>query len=357
MTSVSTSLVLVSQIVLSLMLSWVAVAVVRKLASRLGMIDIPNERSSHHKPTPRGGGLGFGIIFLLMTTLAWWQEPAMLPPGTPAMLVGAVIVGTTGLADDRWNLPAPLRFSAYLVAAVVLGFGGGYLHELQWPDGPGIVLGQFGVPLTVLWVVALTNIYNFMDGIDGIAATQALVASATVGLLAVLQGDLGMATLGLVLASSVFGFLLHNWPPARIFMGDVGSALLGYTIASFAVLSESTSSTSFTIWLILLAPFLFDASLTLGIRITRGERWYEPHRQHLYQRLVQHGWSHLRVTLLYLSADLFLAAVAAASVLTGQGGAVLALAIFLPLAGILVMVKRSETGGSTVSQCNTSVRS
>ena len=134
-------------------------------------------------------------------------------------------------------------------------------------------LGWLGLPVTLLWIVGLTNAYNFMDGIDGIAGVQGVVAAGTGVLLAVWQGNTGLAIYLAALAGGVLGFLLHNWPPARIFMGDVGSAFLGYSFAGVAVLSDIGGSVPFIAWLILLAPFIFDTSLTLALRIARG-RWY-----------------------------------------------------------------------------------
>ena len=137
---------------------------------------------------------------------------------------------------------------------------------------------------------------------------------------------------------------MHNWPPARIFMGDVGSAFLGYSFAGLAVLSGGRADgvIPFVVWLVLLGPFLFDSSLTLALRIARGERWYEPHRQHLYQRLIRGGWSHFGVTSVYLGADLFLAGLVVAYFTLGLGSVVVAVLTAVPLLSILGLVKRVE---------------
>ncbi len=325
-------------------LSWLAVWPLRTMGPHWGFVDMPNQRSSHKKPTPRAGGLAFVIVSPAAALLAsdWIGVP--LPAGTAALLVGGLLVAAVGLADDRWGLSVPLRFGAYLVAASLLVTGGGFIHELQWPGGPALQLGWIGIPVTLLWIVGLTNAYNFMDGIDGIAGTQAVVAASAAALVAVWRGELGLALFAAVLAGGVAGFLLHNWPPARIFMGDVGSAFLGYSFAGLAVLSGGNSGgvIPFVVWLILLGPFLFDSSLTLALRIARGERWYEPHRQHLYQRLIRRGWSHFAVTSVYLGADLFLAVIVAAYFAVGLGFAAVAVSTAVPLLGILGLVKRAE---------------
>lgn len=328
----------------ALALTWVAVSRLRAAAPRWGFIDVPNQRSSHHAPTPRGGGLAFAIAAPLVTITASLVGGIPLIQGWNSLVAGGAIVAAVGLADDRWGLPVRVRFGGYLGAAALLAFGGDQLHELQWQGGPSVSLGWLALPVTLLWVVGLTNAYNFMDGIDGIAAAQGVVATGTAALIALLQQDLGLALVAAVLAGGIFGFLLHNWPPAKIFMGDVGSAFLGYTLSGLAVLTgaETGSSVPFALWLILLAPFLFDTSLTLAVRVARGERWYEAHRQHLYQRLVRCGWPHLAVTRVYLSADLFLACMALGSSMLGLGGVALALAAALPLASIFGLVRSVE---------------
>lgn len=325
-------------------LSWTGVWLFRQHAERLGFIDVPNERSSHRMPTPRAGGLAFvAVAPLVVMATSRWMGVGFLP-GEGALLFGSVVVAAVGLADDRWGLPVRLRFAVYLLAAAVLVVGGGYLHELQWPGGPSIYLGWLGMPVTLFWVVGLTNAYNFMDGIDGIAAAQAVVAGTAAGLLALWNGSTAVGLYALMLAAGVLGFIPHNWPPARIFMGDVGSAFLGYTFAGLAVLSsgEPSNSIPFGLWVVLLAPFLFDTMLTLARRVARGEKWFEAHRQHLYQRLVRAGWSHLSVTSLYLCADLLLAVVVVANSAVKLDGAGFALVASLPLLAIFGLVKWVE---------------
>jgi len=324
--------------------TWLGVWAVRAIAPRLGLMDVPNSRSSHSRPTPRAGGVAFAVtVPLLVLAASAWMGPPLLP-GEAALLVASLVVAAVGLADDRWHLPVGVRFAAYLLAAGGLLLGVGELHELQWPGATAVALGWAGVPFTLLWVVGLTNGYNFMDGIDGIAATQAVVAGAAAALLAAGRGDAALAIYCGVVVGGALGFLLHNLPPAGIFMGDVGSAFLGFTFAGLAVLSNEAPGRPipWSVWAILLAPFLFDTSLTLAVRVARGERWYEAHRKHLYQRLVRAGWSHGRVTLLYGVADLYLAGLALAWGWWGLGGAWLAMGVALPLVAILSVVVAME---------------
>jgi Fuc2NAc and GlcNAc transferase len=148
--------------------------------------------------------------------------------------------------------------------------------------------------LTIVW---LTNLYNFMDGIDGIAATQAMFVAATAALLLGLHGDGGSALLCLLIAMACSGFLYWNWPPARLFMGDVGSGFLGYCFAVLAIASENSGQLPLTVWLVLLSLFIGDASYTLLSRLLRGKRVYEAHREHAYQYLVRRSGSHRKVTI------------------------------------------------------------
>jgi len=347
--SVSAALPVGLSALTAFLLTWTGVSLLRALAPRWGFIDIPNERSSHQRPTPRAGGLAFVVAVPVVAVAASSCSGIPTFPGEAALLLGGTLVAAVGLVDDRRGLPVRVRLVAYLAAAAILTLGAGWLDELQWPGGPGLVLGWLGLPLTILWIAGLTNIYNFMDGIDGIAAAQAVVAAGAAASLALWVSDGGLALFAAVLSGAAAGFLLHNRPPARIFMGDVGSAFLGYTFAGLAVLSgrAAAAPVPFALWLVLLAPFLFDASLTLAVRVARGERWYEAHRQHLYQRLVRLGWSHLAVTTVYLCADLVLAGIALAYRAIGLDGGSLALATSLPLVGILGLVRWAEGGGAT----------
>jgi UDP-N-acetylmuramyl pentapeptide phosphotransferase/UDP-N-acetylglucosamine-1-phosphate transferase len=206
-------------------------------------------------------------------------------------------------------------------------------------------LGWLSLPCTLLWAVGLTNAYNFMDGIDGLAAGQAVIAATTLAWLAQVHGVSSTALAMAILAGSVGGFWLHNLPPARLFMGDVGSAFLGFTFAAWAVLSGGTQAGAlpFVAWVVVLAPFLFDTSVTLISRIIRGQRWYEAHREHFYQRLIRQGWSHRAVTGLYLSITVFLGLLT----VSYYGYASIEYPVFIglilvPLIGLVVLVRWVE---------------
>ncbi|MBI3507828.1 MAG: undecaprenyl/decaprenyl-phosphate alpha-N-acetylglucosaminyl 1-phosphate transferase [Proteobacteria bacterium] len=265
------------------------------------LVDLPNERSSHRTPTPRGGGVG-----LVLGTLAGgWLVAAGMPVAAPVAL-GATIAAAAGLADDARPQGAAIKFGAQFLAAFVAIGGGAIIERLYIPGYGPIELGAFGPAVTFLWFVGLTNAYNFMDGLDALAGATGMVAAIFAGLALMLAGADLLAALAFVVAASCAGFLALNLPPARIFMGDVGSQFLGFAFAGLGVFAAGATSDGKLVWLvpIVLMHFLFDTIFTAVRRLAAGENVFAAHRTHLYQRLNQAGFSHGRVAA-------FLAAMAA----------------------------------------------
>ena len=270
-------------------------AKVRRYAMRRSLLDIPNERSSHSVPTPRGGGLAIaltlavgvavlGVSGVLYLNVMW------------ALLGGGLLVAGVGWLDDHRHVAPPWRALVHLLAATWALYWLGGLTELRL--GTGIwELGWLGGILAALGIVWLTNLYNFMDGIDGIAGVEAVTTGVGGAILLAWAGAPGLATAAALLAAASAGFLWWNWPPAKIFMGDIGSGLLGYCFAVMALAGENSGVLPATAWLLLLGVFVLDATFTLLHRVIRGERWYTAHRSHAYQRAVQLGYSHRRVSL------------------------------------------------------------
>lgn len=285
-------------------LSLVATRLVLRYALRRQLLDLPNARSSHTRPTPRGGGLAVAAVILVgiaaLTFSGWLPRPTGL-----AVVGGGLLIAGVGWLDDHRSLPASLRAGVHVVAAGWAVWWLGGLPALRVGDGVAR-LGWAGGLLALLGVVWATNLYNFMDGIDGLAAGEAVVVGLIGGGL-LLAGDRAeLAGVAFLTAGASGGFLVWNWSPARIFMGDVGSGLLGFMFAVLAVASENAGGVPVLGWLMLLGVFVFDATATLLRRAAGGERWYEAHRSHAYQRAVQSGWSHRSVTscLLLLTAVL-----------------------------------------------------
>lgn len=270
-------------IFISVLLTWF----VRIYAIRKSIIDIPNDRSSHTIPTPRGGGLAVAISWfagLIYFFLQGKMEISLflaLCAGFPLTLVG--------FADDMLNLKPAVRFLVQFVcAALALLFLKG-LHLLEFPTGnPEWV--WLWTPLAFIGIIWAINLFNFLDGIDGYIGSEVVF----IGLAAyLLTGD----TTGLLLAAATFGFLLWNWPKAKIFMGDVGSTLLGFTVAVLAIYHQNQMTSSLWVWLILTSVFWFDATITLIRRFINKEKLSEAHRKHAYQRIVQSGFSHQKTTI------------------------------------------------------------
>ena len=265
------------------------------------MLDIPNERSSHTRPTPRGGGLAIvivtlvgGSVFLFYANAETTFQPWIF------YTLGALLVAGVSWLDDLRSLANQARFAAHAVAALVAMLGLGVWRQFGFPVVGTLDLAWLGWPLTFLWIVGLTNAYNFMDGIDGIAAGQGIVAGLGWGIIGLITGNAFVTCLGFLLAASCMAFLFHNWPPARIFMGDVGSAFLGYTFAVLPVVASQSDPRLPFIGILFVWPFVFDSVFTFLRRLRNHENVFEAHRSHLYQRLVISGYSHSVVSALYI---------------------------------------------------------
>jgi Fuc2NAc and GlcNAc transferase len=277
---------------------------VRTVAPRLGLVDRANARSSHVGEVARGGGLGL----ILGAAAGLVMTGVVCTSACGAVLLGAGVLAAVGLADDRFRLPPLVRLAVHTATAVGLVLAVGGLVRLPLPAPFDIPLGVMGTVLAAVWIVAVVNFYNFLDGIDGLAGLQAVITGGGVALAA---WNPFTAGLGLCLAGASLGFLLHNWSPARVFLGDVGSGAVGFCLAAAPLLAPPPLRPAAVLFVGLsLFLFLADATWTLFIRIRRGERLHEAHRQHLYQRLVVAGWSHARVTSLLGLGAVALTAVA-----------------------------------------------
>jgi len=292
--------------------SWAGTRAVM-LYARARLLDVPNERSSHAAPTPRGGGLAIILAFLagLMVLALTGVVPARL---ALAVGPGAAAISAIGWMDDHGHVAARWRSLVHFAAAFwALAWLGG-MPALRVGEGAA-TLGVFGWVVGALGIVWVTNLYNFMDGIDGIAAGEAVSAGIAAVALLWISGAPGVAAVTLLVVAASAGFLAWNWPPARIFMGDVGSGTLGYLFAVLALASEDAGAVPLLLWVVLLGVFVLDATVTLVRRLMRGERVYEAHRSHAYQRAVQAGHPHARVSGTVLGLNAALAAIALAAVL------------------------------------------
>jgi Fuc2NAc and GlcNAc transferase len=283
--------------------SWVGVALVRRYAKRR-LLDLPNERSSHSQPTPRGGGLAPTVAHLLGVVAASLLGLASPSLGM-ALLGGGTLVALVGFLDDHGHVPPPLRLLCHFLAFswAVWWLGGLPAVDFGWG---AVDLGWVGTLLLVLYSVWFLNLFNFMDGIDGIAGVQALSMTVTAAILLLLDTGGTRDALPLVLlACATTGFLVWNWPPARIFMGDVGSGYMGFALGALALWTVVQGWLTPWVWLILGGTFLADATVTLFVRARSRAAVTEAHRSHAYQRLSRHWGSHRPVTLAFAMVNVF----------------------------------------------------
>jgi len=320
----------------------------RHYALKQGVIDTPNNRSSHTTPTPRGGGLSFVIIFLAAFSFAYFFNISDFTPQPGpfwAIFCCGLLVAGIGFWDDHTHIRVRWRLLAHSIAALT----GLFLLGLPEIPLPGLTtdLGLLGYPLGIIALAWLLNLFNFMDGIDGIAGTEAL--SVGIGAILIMQfasaGDNAAPIFWLsILMAGVAGFLTWNWPPAKIFMGDAGSGFLGLMLGLFAIWS-SNLGTSIWSWIILLALFITDTTITLLHRMLSGERWFEAHCSHLYQQLSRKWGNHHSVTIALLSINMiwlfpwaWLAAVKPAA------GLFAALAAYFPLVLLAIKLGAGKSG-------------
>lgn len=277
-------------------LSYLGCRAALRLAQRSGMIVQPGERQSHQVATPTGGGLGL-ILSLIVTSLGiqyfwplsefWWLY----------MVPGVVALSVAGWFDDRHHVSSLLRLLVQLTVSFwLLGF--------VCSQNSVSHIGMFaGIIVAMIW---LMNLYNFMDGSDGMAGFQGIFAGLVMAVLFFDGDQPAMALLSLTVVAVCAGFLPLNFPRARVFMGDVASVPLGFIFASLAVYGWHTGAISPVLSVLIMSVFVVDATLTLIARVFAGERWYTAHNQHVYQRLIAQGWSHSRVLFLYQSINVIL---------------------------------------------------
>jgi Fuc2NAc and GlcNAc transferase len=255
---------------------WIGTGWMRRYAQSRLVLDIPNTRSLHIHPTPRGGGAAIVVVtlagVLLMGKLSLVPASLVL-----ALTIGSGAVALVGWMDDRRGISALVRATVHLAAAV------------WFLVAAGLDLSPAAFGLAVFWIAWSTNLYNFMDGIDGLAGIEAVSVGAALGFMLLAAGWGDLALLPWLMSAAGLGFLRWNWPPAKVFMGDVGSGFLGFLFGAMTIVADRWGAVPAVISVMLLGVFVFDATVTLLRRIARGERWYQPHRNHAYQRLIQAG--------------------------------------------------------------------
>lgn len=275
--------------ILLLLFSFLTTYLIRQFALRHKILDIPNERSSHSVPTPRGGGLAIVIAWYagisVLFFLGYIEKQLFL-----AFLSGILLAGIS-IIDDLYNIKPLIRFSVQIITAFLAFLSLGGMNQIELS---GFVINSklFIYPVTIIGIVWFINLFNFLDGIDGYASMEAIMVSLVMYLL---TGNIAC----LILIFSVMGFLIWNWPKAKIFMGDIGSTQLGFILIVLGIYFHNQNHLSIINWLMLSSLFWFDATLTLFRRWRNKETLTKAHKKHAYQRIVQSGFSHSK-TLLFL---------------------------------------------------------
>lgn len=298
-------LLIIFSITIASSLSIIVVKALIKNAHKLGVIDHPKERSSHHAPTPRGGGMSFLIAFMmtsmLLITFQLVDHIEFIP-----LLICLPILSLTGWFDDRSSLTARSRLFIQIICslfslALITKF---FAMDIQASFLP--IESQFILrALAVLFFVWCINLYNFMDGIDGLAGSQAIFIALGLAIFCYFEQEYDFMYLHLTLAASVFGFIIFNWSPAKIFMGDVGSYFLGFYFACMGVLQDVEGKIQLPTTGILMAPLIVDATYTLFSRLFQGYKLFDTHKTFCFHKIVQSGKSHKQVATYYLMASIF----------------------------------------------------
>jgi UDP-N-acetylmuramyl pentapeptide phosphotransferase/UDP-N-acetylglucosamine-1-phosphate transferase len=323
---------------------WLGVHAIESWLRARSVLDIPNDRSSHQAPVPRGGGVA--IVAVVLLTIVAGTTARMIGPVQPLILLAfvAAMIAVVSFIDDLRTLSNRIRFAIHLAAAAVTMLAFGPWSDVAISSDVTLQLPlAAAIALSILWIVGLTNAYNFMDGIDLMAAGQAITAGLGWVVIGWMIHAPMLATLGGSIAASAAAFALHNRPPARIFMGDVGSAFLGYLLASLTVAAATIDPLAATCGALLVWPFVFDTAFTFLCRMRKREAIFRAHRSHLYQRLVIAGRSHLQVSMLYVALDLIGIACAVALLAhTPMAPAISIAALVLSAFGLWQFVRRTE---------------
>ncbi len=330
----------------ALLIAFITTPVVKSLAERVGAVDVPKDnRRMHDHPIPRMGGLAIFLGFLLSTLVF-----VPLSQSLRGMLLGAILIVILGIFDDIYALPALPKLLVQIVAALIAVFHGNVIEVVSNPnlfsDNPYWVLGAWSVPVTVIWIVAITNAVNLIDGLDGLAVGVAAISSLTMLVIAMLVSENVVALTMAALAGGCIGFMPYNQNPAKIFMGDTGSTFLGFVLATVSIqgLFKFYTIISFAVPFLMLGLPLFDTCFAILRRISKGQNPMSPDRSHVHHRLIDMGFNQKQaVGILYvISAILGLSAV----VLTTSGALkAMVLLCALCLAGLIAYkVSMSHAG-------------
>ena len=329
-------------IYVSLIVAFVAALVltplVKRLAFRIGAVDAPNYRKVHARIMPRLGGLAIYLAFMigiiLLKLVTNFQSDYLY-----AILAAATIIVITGVIDDMREISAKAKLLGQIIAACIVVFVGGIqIQNINLPFGAGeLEFGWLGIPLTIIWIVGITNAINLIDGLDGLAAGVSTIALITLAVMAMLMGNGIVIAMGAILAAATIGFLFFNFHPAEIFMGDTGALFLGFMIAVLSLLGfKNIAVISFVIPVIMLGVPISDTFFAIVRRLRTGKKWSDPDKSHLHHCLLNMGFSHRQTVLLIYAMAAVFGAVSILFSMSTVWGAILIIAVLLVAIELLV---------------------
>ncbi len=270
------------------------------MIKRVRIMDVPNGRSSHEVPIPKSGGIVIVITFLIgVIAIFLFGDATMISKKYFfGFLFSALLIATVSFYDDLTDKPFIFKLIIQIIAAAIVIKSGVVIHEVALPWTGKVQLGAIGILLTFLWIIGLTNAYNFMDGLNGMAAGPAIINGLFFGFLSFSQGSTFVYIICYTIIAGALGFLVFNFPRPSLFMGDVGSAFLGFVFATLGIIAAlyDHSHTSLLVMPLLLFNYIYDTTFTFIRRLLRHENVFEAHRTHLYQLFNQLGHSHVRVS-------------------------------------------------------------
>lgn len=288
-------------ILFALILFFISFSITWFMCHKIAILDHPNERSSHSSATPRGGGLAIVITFFIgMSAIYWFGDATHIKQNYMlGFIVSSILIALISFYDDIQEKSAQFKLLSHLIAVAVVLYSGIVLDQLALPIVGYINLSWAGYLISLLWIIGLTNAYNFMDGLDGLVGGVTAIASLFFMAICYYGGSHFVYISSYTLLAGSLGFLVLNTSPAKIFMGDIGSTFIGFTFASLAIIAAryDNSHISFFVVPLLLFNIIYDVIFTLIRRWMRGEKLTEAHRSHLYQLMNQIGYSHLEVSL------------------------------------------------------------
>ncbi|MEG0258839.1 MAG: MraY family glycosyltransferase [Lysinibacillus sp.] len=318
---------------------------VKRLAFRIGAVDAPNYRKVHARIMPRLGGLAIFLAFLIGVAILYPFLISVPPENTSeysllAIIIGALIIVLTGVVDDMREISAKAKMLGQLIAALIIVFVGGIqIDNINLPFGGVLDFGFLSIPLTILWIVGITNAINLIDGLDGLAAGVSSIALITLAGMAFIMSNMFVLAIAAILAAATIGFLFYNFHPAKIFMGDTGALFLGFMIAVLSLLGfKNLTMISFVIPVIMLGIPISDTFFAIVRRLRMKQKWSDPDKSHLHHRLLDMGFTHRQTVLLIYGIAVMFGLAAVIFSMAKVWGALLLITVILIAVEIFVEI-------------------